>query len=1475
MANVRVRHNKFFKVVTIMGASLGLLASSCFTTFVILDSAGINPFITDELRSYTAKFMSEGSVISETKYKRGELLQQPDAPDHTVDGESNYFFIGWDTTGNGVVDVVPPRMYYSFTANAVYLKTGKFDLSFLDLTNLDLETILRILDQLDIDWVQFMEMFNIDPETLMEWLKDQVVFSFEANESKYISYFRSFSYGDFNYGKKAFNMPSYYDSTKISEGSINPLCYTADKLHYAYDLASMSGNSVLPDTFDFIDYDITYYSKQQYYPVPECEYPHGDENMVDSDSYLLTQPVNNQYQAEAAYILAKNQIIELLRSPLVRYSNTAIAADEAAYYNYAKEHYTTIPKEYDAIVSGWIEENDWYKGDFMQVDSVGNFVEHLGACSYFQDGEINVSGLSKKNNDPVMGLVENKMGTPLDFNTTAVMIFRKLNIPARLCKGYIVPAIQQGHNEVYLLNQWYWCEVYIPRIGWMICDCTNLEDILGTNPYGDMDKDLNPVEDEYILDKIEVDVPDNIEITKGDSLEDAIRDQLEATAIFTNGDDEEINFDDLEFDYDPDQIGEQEVTVTYTYKDGQTESTTFNITINEPPDEKGKGTADFDVDQTPKEFTEGTEFSYKDIGCTITYEDDTTYEVPPEDITVDTSKVDMSQPGTYPVTVSTEVDGEVFTETYQVTVKEAEIADIEVKTPPDTVTYHEQEEFDPTGLEVEFVMNNGTKVTAPLEDCEITGVSSDDMSTIDDHHEVKVSYTDPGTGEKFETSFEIDVQENPIKEVEIDNTKGEYSVGDYFDVNDFLEEAVATANLEYADATKNVDLSEAEVELDEAPDFSKEGETTVKVNVTVENAEGEKETFPVEIPITVGPVSPDKFSLSPSVATSGPGDFTGYDLFKYNTTHVGSIYFRYSCYTDYNGKADWANEVSASDIYTYNKASQYYENATVDVEYLKDTEYSFVPAYSDDTKSGAKKEGDKDEGVTFTTFELTSESYSRLQMYVKYDSTVNTNYTTYRSQTIYGQDNPYLKDTASEEAKTLIQDFIKDNNINKNDDKVSNALKIRNILKSYKYNAKFNSYDSSKDPVYSFLKEKEGICSDFGTAAVMIFREVGIPARFATGFAVQSYGGEGTCNTTRAHGWSEIWLDNLGWVIVDCTGYDNESADKDMSPEGINDYGNPPAGEGEGDLYTFGLESYGTGISIKYFFNGTNITDDPVDKEYEITYNGLGYKDLITFELDYDENKLPFFLELKSEVVENGKEEQEDPCRANGYNGSFVGKYSYKVKLTLLDKQTKKDVTAKYGFSATNTRVITYVIVPYTLIVNVGLKGGQAYIGTTYDKASFTATADNTTPIPQKDGKALDTLDFTIATTTISFATKGTFYDYGYYYDSGAGKYADRFIFSLSSNNYTYTLDDLLEDEGLDSDEIKEVKDTLNDEFDSFYPSNAQHVARLKGILLELGKTEEQATSIVNHVVSKLGQPVDATGNYIIIPIYSAVEVNY
>ena len=82
------------------------------------------------------------------------------------------------------------------------------------------------------------------------------------------------------------------------------------------------------------------------------------------------------------------------------------------------------------------------------------------------------------------------------------------------------------------------------------------------------------------------------------------------------------------------------------------------------------------------------------------------------------------------------------------------------------------------------------------------------------------------------------------------------------------------------------------------------------------------------------------------------------------------------------------------------------------------------------------------------------------------------------------------------------------------------------------------SLDGQTDIVVSFLSQyKSGICQHFASAAVMLYRALGIPARYTIGYAAELSAYEWTDITADlAHAWAEVYLDGVGWIQVEVTG---------------------------------------------------------------------------------------------------------------------------------------------------------------------------------------------------------------------------------------------------------------------------------------------------------------------------------------------------
>ncbi len=101
------------------------------------------------------------------------------------------------------------------------------------------------------------------------------------------------------------------------------------------------------------------------------------------------------------------------------------------------------------------------------------------------------------------------------------------------------------------------------------------------------------------------------------------------------------------------------------------------------------------------------------------------------------------------------------------------------------------------------------------------------------------------------------------------------------------------------------------------------------------------------------------------------------------------------------------------------------------------------------------------------------------------------------------------------------------------------ARAVQRYLSSYgRYDLNTPRMDSdSTDFAQWFLTESDtGYCIHYATAATVLLRAAGIPARYVTGFAVESFAGENvTVYQKNAHAWVEYWTKTSGWQILDPT----------------------------------------------------------------------------------------------------------------------------------------------------------------------------------------------------------------------------------------------------------------------------------------------------------------------------------------------------
>lgn len=104
---------------------------------------------------------------------------------------------------------------------------------------------------------------------------------------------------------------------------------------------------------------------------------------------------------------------------------------------------------------------------------------------------------------------------------------------------------------------------------------------------------------------------------------------------------------------------------------------------------------------------------------------------------------------------------------------------------------------------------------------------------------------------------------------------------------------------------------------------------------------------------------------------------------------------------------------------------------------------------------------------------------------------------------------------------------------------------LRSFLNSTtSYSQHLNAKPPREDYVENFLfRQKRGYCEHYATAGAVLFRAMGVPARYVSGYKVSPddfvENGDGTYTAqipdSAAHAWTEVYTEECGWTVADMT----------------------------------------------------------------------------------------------------------------------------------------------------------------------------------------------------------------------------------------------------------------------------------------------------------------------------------------------------
>ena len=98
-------------------------------------------------------------------------------------------------------------------------------------------------------------------------------------------------------------------------------------------------------------------------------------------------------------------------------------------------------------------------------------------------------------------------------------------------------------------------------------------------------------------------------------------------------------------------------------------------------------------------------------------------------------------------------------------------------------------------------------------------------------------------------------------------------------------------------------------------------------------------------------------------------------------------------------------------------------------------------------------------------------------------------------------------------------------------------------------------------PIEHALRTREGVCQDFAHIAITLLRQLGIPARYVSGYLFHRSGDHTRSAEGATHAWVEALLPGLGWVGLDPTN-DVLASDRHVRTAVGRDYADVPPSKG-------------------------------------------------------------------------------------------------------------------------------------------------------------------------------------------------------------------------------------------------------------------------------------------------------------------------
>lgn len=297
-------------------------------------------------------------------------------------------------------------------------------------------------------------------------------------------------------------------------------------------------------------------------------------------------------------------------------------------------------------------------------------------------------------------------------------------------------------------------------------------------------------------------------------------------------------------------------------------------------------------------------------------------------------------------------------------------------------------------------------------------------------------------------------------------------------------------------------------------------------------------SIPIVPTLTIDPGIVDVFRDQVSLENAGPRNPLDIPVMTINTRlRSNTLYLRGQGYDIYTGTS-WKISDIPQELYVSHAYLDALTHITITTNWVQGRRYLPCYPYQDTFSLENGHIENEDQALTYSYRISLLQDDWQAQWMQEYGVSIR-NITEYLSFTTLSQETQQeaeqilaslgiTRDTPILEAATLIRNYVRD-------------------CATYDLNTPAMPEESADFALW-FLRESDtGYCVHFASAATVLLRAAGIPARYVEGYMTDIQAASTEVTEANAHAWAEYFVPGIGWLIMEAT---PGSGDSQVPPDG-------------------------------------------------------------------------------------------------------------------------------------------------------------------------------------------------------------------------------------------------------------------------------------------------------------------------------------